>query len=255
MLPCRRHLPHDILWHVEELFWVRRAAAPCHRPYQALGLPRRCLCTGFPATVALLCGVQQLPPCSPPGGRRWHKEDIDLYSINYLHFGAPKVTVSAAWLTRMLIRCMGVRSGASVTMSPPAALSQQRPQQRRCRELSAAAMPSPLSWPRPTVLQIWYCVSPKDNPKFEAMAQALYPDLYRNCHGFMRHKVDAGRPLGGRARGGSWLPSVVHLAWVSQCTPARQACIPASQACMALSGAVAKLALPCPHPRPARRTS
>ncbi|KAL4431002.1 hypothetical protein ABPG75_006258 [Micractinium tetrahymenae] len=55
----------------------------------------------------------------------WHKEDIDLYSINYLHFGAPKV---------------------------------------------------------------WYCVSPKDNPKFDAMAQALYPDLYRSCHGFMRHK-------------------------------------------------------------------
>ncbi|KAL4426832.1 hypothetical protein ABPG77_006618 [Micractinium sp. CCAP 211/92] len=55
----------------------------------------------------------------------WHKEDIDLFSINYLHFGAPK---------------------------------------------------------------IWYCVSPRDNPKFEAMAQALYPDLYRSCQGFMRHK-------------------------------------------------------------------
>ncbi|PSC73626.1 Jumonji domain-containing [Micractinium conductrix] len=55
----------------------------------------------------------------------WHKEDIDLYSTNYLHFGAPK---------------------------------------------------------------IWYCVAPKDNPKFDAMAEALYPDLYRACHGFMRHK-------------------------------------------------------------------
>ncbi|EFN59438.1 hypothetical protein CHLNCDRAFT_137990 [Chlorella variabilis] len=55
----------------------------------------------------------------------WHKEDIDLYSVNYLHFGAPKV---------------------------------------------------------------WYCVSPRDNPKFDAMAQALYPDLHRACHGFMRHK-------------------------------------------------------------------
>ena len=31
--------------------------------------------------------------------------------------------------------------------------------------------------------------SPKDNPKFDAMGEALYPDLHRNCRGFMRHKV------------------------------------------------------------------
>ena len=34
--------------------------------------------------------------------------------------------------------------------------------------------------------------SPKDNPKFDAMGEALYPDLHRNCHGFMRHKVLTG---------------------------------------------------------------
>ncbi|GAB4817665.1 hypothetical protein N2152v2_004711 [Parachlorella kessleri] len=55
----------------------------------------------------------------------WHKEDVDLNSINYLHFGAPKV---------------------------------------------------------------WYCVSPKDAAKFDEMTRALFPDLYRRCPAFMRHK-------------------------------------------------------------------
>ncbi len=44
-------------------------------------------------------------------------------------------------------------------------------------------------------------MSPKDNPKFDAMAQALYPDLYRACHGFMRHKVGLRLEVG--VRGGA----------------------------------------------------
>ncbi|KAK2079606.1 hypothetical protein QBZ16_002001 [Prototheca wickerhamii] len=55
----------------------------------------------------------------------WHKEDIDLYSINYNHVGAAK---------------------------------------------------------------IWYCVSPRDGPKFDAMARSLFPELHAACPAFVRHK-------------------------------------------------------------------
>lgn len=36
--------------------------------------------------------------------------------------------------------------------------------------------------------QVWYCVSPKDRPKFEAMAKSNFPELYNVCPAFMRHK-------------------------------------------------------------------
>ncbi|KDD71959.1 JmjC domain-containing hydroxylase, partial [Helicosporidium sp. ATCC 50920] len=55
----------------------------------------------------------------------WHKEDIDLYSINFLHAGEAK---------------------------------------------------------------IWYCISPSDAAKFEALARGLFPDLHARCPAFMRHK-------------------------------------------------------------------
>ena len=41
---------------------------------------------------------------------------------------------------------------------------------------------------RLTGLQVWYCVSPKDRAKFEAMARAQFPELYRCCPCFLRHK-------------------------------------------------------------------
>lgn len=38
------------------------------------------------------------------------------------------------------------------------------------------------------MVQVWYCVSPKDRAKFEAMARAQFPELYRCCPCFLRHK-------------------------------------------------------------------
>ena len=36
--------------------------------------------------------------------------------------------------------------------------------------------------------QVWYCVSPRDRKKFEAMAKTLFPELHSVCSAFMRHK-------------------------------------------------------------------
>ncbi|GAX79223.1 hypothetical protein CEUSTIGMA_g6663.t1 [Chlamydomonas eustigma] len=55
----------------------------------------------------------------------WHKEDADLLSINYLHWGAPKM---------------------------------------------------------------WYCVSPKDQARFDRMSQGIFPELHQACPAFIRHK-------------------------------------------------------------------
>lgn len=93
----------------------------------------------------------------------WHVEDVDLYSTNYLHFGAPKVSSKtiialgrSQFLPLYVSACMlDVMVWRSCCQSP---------------------------------LQVWYCVSPKDRPKFENMAKNMFPELHRICPAFMRHK-------------------------------------------------------------------
>ncbi len=36
--------------------------------------------------------------------------------------------------------------------------------------------------------QVWYCVAPRDRPRLEAMARALFPELAAVCPAFLRHK-------------------------------------------------------------------
>lgn len=72
----------------------------------------------------------------------WHKEDADLLSINYLHFGAPKT---------------------------------------------------------------WYCLSPKDQQKFERLASGLFPQLHKACRAFIRHKDIMLSPSLLRAHGISYM--------------------------------------------------
>ena len=61
----------------------------------------------------------------------WHKEDLDLYSINYLHHGKPK---------------------------------------------------------------FWYSINLSDNTKFESFMQKRFPENYKRCKEFIRHKTTMVSP-------------------------------------------------------------
>ena len=69
----------------------------------------------------------------------WHKEDMDLYSINYLHFGKPKYF-------NYLIRC-------------------------------------------------WYGIPPDQSAKFDEFAKKSFPESFKICPEFLRHKTFLINPV------------------------------------------------------------
>lgn len=45
------------------------------------------------------------------------------------------------------------------------------------------------TWPQPhALLQVWYCIAPSDQAKFQRMAAGLFPEEARACADFLRHK-------------------------------------------------------------------
>ncbi len=113
----------------------------------------------------------------------WHKEDVDLLSINYLHFGAPKVrggdSSGAAFSAAAHPSSAGRRAPtADLRACPLNSLTVGPPQ-------PATACPTAARSP---LVQVWYCVSPKHMALFERMARSLFPELAKRCDAFIRHK-------------------------------------------------------------------
>lgn len=50
-------------------------------------------------------------------------------------------------------------------------------------------------------LQVWYCVSPKDRPRFERLAKSMFSQESHACKAFMRHKDILFSPKSLRANG------------------------------------------------------
>ena len=120
----------------------------------------------------------------------WHIEDVDLYSINYLHFGAPKVSKPVAQYTDSLpAASLGAGIDSRAAGAPWILLAAVRGQPTSCNGNTMWALQMPAPHPLATAcVQVWYSVSPADRARFENMAEQLYPELARNCKAFLRHK-------------------------------------------------------------------
>jgi len=76
----------------------------------------------------------------------WHIEDMDLYSINYLLHGAPKVY----HFNRVVPHCL--------------------------------------------TLQYWFAIAPESADRFERIMASTFPNEFKHCKAFLRHKFAVATP-------------------------------------------------------------
>eukprot|EP00743_Colponemidia_sp_Colp-15_P007442 GILK01008041.1.p1 GENE.GILK01008041.1~~GILK01008041.1.p1 ORF type:complete len:606 (+),score=92.82 GILK01008041.1:98-1915(+) len=134
--------PHETLQQLERKFWKNITFQP---PLYGSDIEGSLFDKGVPWNLSELDSMLRYIGVDLPGINTpylyfglwrtmfgWHKEDVDLFSINYLHFGEPKG---------------------------------------------------------------WYCVPTDFSVKLEALSRLEYPDAFRDCDQFLRHKTTIISPL------------------------------------------------------------
>ena len=169
------HGTHDSVQHLGTLL----IPALQSKRQQIIGVPACSACCQLPADIKLFC-VQSF--------FSWHVEDVDLYSVNYLHFGAPKVGFSLA-----LSACHFCVVLCCAQSESPAGCIVLLDTGQTAAEYSGVHSAQ--------TVQIWYCVSPKDRKRFEKLARSMFSQESHACAAFMRHKDILFSPKSLRSNG------------------------------------------------------